>query len=353
LPAAIGAGALLMLKRALITGVNGQDGAYLANLLLNRGYEVIGTLRPTSNIGRLVELGIQKSVQFVTFESSEFVDVLRLIEKTHPDELYNFASQSFVGSSFDRPIHTGEVNAMGAARLLEAIRIVNPKIRYYQASSSEMFGNAAETPQSETTPFRPRSPYGVAKLYAHWMTVNYRKYHQLHASSGIAFNHESPLRGKDFVTRKITLSLACIKYSQLDVLELGNLDAQRDWGFAGDFVEAIWQMVQREQASDYVLASGQTHLVRDFIVAAARHLGFKIEWQGEGIEECGIDRTSGRVLVRTSRELYRAAEAHVLCGDPTKAEQELGWKRRVSFGELVDMMAEADERRVREARVLF
>jgi GDPmannose 4,6-dehydratase len=344
-----------MPKRALITGINGQDGAYLAKLLLNRAYHVTGMIRPSSasNIGRLIELNIQNSVEFITFGSLELADTLRVIETSRPDEVYNLASESVVGVSFERPIDTGEVNGMGAARLLEAIRRINPKIRYYQASSAEMFGEPTETPQSETTAFRPRNPYGAAKLYAHWMTAIYRKNHQLHASSGVLFNHESPLRGQDFVTRKITVGLARIKHGQLDVLELGNLDARRDWGYAGDYVEGIWQMVQQERGNEYVLATGQTHCVRDFVAAAALHIGFNIEWRGRGIEERGFDRSSGRVLVRISPQFYRPSEAYVLCGDPTKAEQVLSWKRRILFDDLVARMAQADERRVRDARILF
>lgn len=342
-------------KRALVTGVTGQDGAYLAKLLLSKGYKVFGAVRRTSmsNVARLEDLGIAQDIEMVDFDLLEFSNLLRVVETTRPDEIYNLAAQSFVGVSFEQPIYTGECDALGVARLLEAVRIVNPKMRFYQASTSEMFGRVTETPQTEATPFYPRSPYGVAKLYGHWIVVNYRESYGIHATSGILFNHESPLRGQEFVTRKITLSLAKIKHGQLDVLSLGNMSAQRDWGFAADYVEGMWSMLQQAEAADYVLATGATHSVRDFVLAAGSRLGFDIVFEGEAEQERGIDRKTGRTVVRVDPKFYRPAEVDYLCGSPAKAEKQLGWTRKVSFPELVGLMAEADERRVRDNRLVF
>jgi GDPmannose 4,6-dehydratase len=344
-----------MTKRALITGVNGQDGAYLARYLLEKGYSVIGAMRRTSsnNVNRLIELGISKDVDFCDIELLEVSNVLRVVERAKADEIYNLAAQSFVALSFEEPVYTGDVDALAVTRLLEAIRQVNRRTRFYQASTSEMFGKAREHPQTELTPFHPRSPYSVAKLYAHWITVNYRESYGLYATSGILFNHESPLRGQEFVTRKATLGLAKIKFGELDVLEIGNLNSKRDWGFAGDYVEGMWSMLQQDQADDYVLGSGETHSVRDFIIQAADWMGFQIEWQGSGDTECGVDRRSGRVIVKVNPQLYRPAEVDVLCGNAQKAERVLNWKRKVSFRELIAMMAETDERRVRDKRILI
>jgi GDPmannose 4,6-dehydratase len=337
-----------MSRRALVTGVTGQDGAYLSQFLLKKGYEVHGAIRRSSsrNLGRLEELGIVNDVRLVDFDLMEFGNVLRVLTKVGPDEVYNLAAQSFVGVSFEQPLYTSEVDALGTTRMLEAIRIVNPTARFYQASTSEMFGKVQATPQNERTPFYPRSPYGVAKLYAHWMVVNYRESHGLHATSGILFNHESPLRGREFVTRKITHSLASIKHGKLDVLRLGNMDARRDWGFAGEYVEGMWQMVRAESPSDYVLATGRTETVRRFVEIAADQLGFQIEWQGSGVEERAIDRRSGRVVVAVSPEFFRPAEVDVLIGDASRARAELGWEAKTNFDSLVRMMVDADERRV-------
>ena len=342
-------------KRALVTGVTGQDGAYLAKLLLEKGYRVFGAIRRTSmsNVARLQELGIANDIELVDFDLLEFSNLLRVVEQTRPDEIFNLAAQSFVGISFEQPIYTGECDALGVARLLEAVRNVNPKIRFYQASTSEMYGAVVETPQRETTPFYPRSPYGVAKLYGHWITVNYRESYGMHATSGILFNHESPLRGQEFVTRKITVSLAKIKHGKLDVLALGNMAAHRDWGYAADYVEGMWQMLQQPEPSDYVLATGEQHSVRDFVLAAGERLGFDIVFEGAGVQERGIDRKSGRTIVQVEPKFYRPAEVDQLCGSPAKAEQALGWKRRVSFPELVSLMVEADDRRVRDDRLTF
>jgi GDPmannose 4,6-dehydratase len=338
-----------MTRRALITGVNGQDGAYLAKLLLDKGYSVSGAVRRTSiaDTQRLAQLGIANAVELCDLDLLESTNIVRMIERLRPDEIYNFAAQSYVALSFEEPVHTGAVDALGATRLLEAVRQCNRSIRYYQASTSEMFGKAREFPQSETTPFYPRSPYAVAKLYAHWITVNYRESYDLFAVSGILFNHESPLRGNGFVTRKVTLGLSRIKHGELDVLQIGNLDSKRDWGFAGDYVDGIWRMLQQDLPEDYVLATGEMHSVREFVTLAAQCLGFQIDWSGAGDRECGIDRNSGRVLVKVNPQLYRPAEVDALCGNPAKAEARLGWRRRVSFADLVAMMAEADDRLVR------
>ncbi len=333
-----------MSKRAFITGVTGQDGAYLTKLLLEKGYEVFGAHRrsASTNLWRLEELGIADQVKLVPFELLEFSNIARSLEKTQPDEFYNLAAQSFVATSFEQPLYTADVDALGVTRVLEAIRMVNPKIRFYQASTSEMFGLVQETPQNEKTPFYPRSPYGVAKLYGHWMTVNYRESFGLHASSGILFNHESPLRGEEFVTRKITTTLARIKHGKQKVLELGNLEAKRDWGFAGDYVEGMWRMVQQDQADDYVLATGQTHTVKDFVDRAATVMGFNLEWQGQAEQMKAVDAKTGDVVVQINPEFYRPAEVELLLGNSEKAKSRLGWKLEVSFEQLVILMADAD-----------
>jgi GDPmannose 4,6-dehydratase len=342
-----------MTKRALITGITGQDGAYLAKLLLEKGYEVFGAYRRTAsvNLWRLEELGVGEQVKLVSFDLLEYSNIQRLVEKVAPEEIYNLAAQSYVALSFEQPLYTGDTDALGVARLLEVIRVVNPKIRFYQASTSEMFGKVQAIPQSESTPFYPRSPYGVAKLYAHWMTVNYRESYGIHASSGILFNHESPLRGQEFVTRKITTTLAKIKHGLASVLELGNLDAKRDWGFAGDYVEGMWRMVQAEQADDFVLATGQTHSVRDFVNSAAQTAGFELRWEGKAESERGFDVSTGRELVRVNPDFYRPAEVELLIGDPSKAKSTLGWEPKMHLAELVKAMTLADLERVGEGRL--
>jgi GDPmannose 4,6-dehydratase len=344
-----------MAKRSFITGVNGQDGAYLAQLLLQKGHAVVGAVHntATANLGRLHELGIASDIELTDFELLEYGNVLRVIERTGVDEIYNLAGQSYVGASFEKPVHTGQVNAIGVTAILEAIRTIDPGIRFYQASTSELFGRALESPQSERTPFYPRSPYAAAKAYAHWITVNYRESYGMHTVCGILFNHESPLRAQGFVTRKITLGLAKVRQGQLDVLELGNLDARRDWGFAGDYVDGMWRMLQREPAADYVLATGETRSIRDFVMEAGRHLGFDIVWEGSGVDEHGVDRATGKVAVRVNPQFFRPAEVEVVCGDAGKADRELGWKPHTSFPEFVRLMAEADDRRVRDGKVLF
>lgn len=344
-----------MAKRAFITGITGQDGAYLSKLLLEKGYEVFGAYRRSAsvNLWRLEELGITRQVNLIPFDLLEFSNIVRALEKVQPDEFYNLAAQSFVAVSFEQPLYTGDVDALGVTRILEAIRMVNPKIRFYQASTSEMFGMVSEVPQSEKTPFYPRSPYGVAKLYGHWITVNYRESFGIHATSGILFNHESPLRGQEFVTRKITSSLARIKYGQQEVLELGNLEAQRDWGFAGDYVEGIWQMLQQDHADDYVLATGQTQTVRRFIDLAAKAMEMELEWSGSEETTKAKDTKTGKTVIQINPEFYRPAEVDLLLGCPKKAQEKLGWKLAVSFEQLVAMMAEADLKKASSGKLLF
>jgi len=346
-----------MSKTALVTGVSGQDGAYLSRLLLQKGYRVFGAMRRAASprMSRLIELGIDKDVEPVEFDLVELTNMMRVLERTKPDEIYNLAAQSFVGVSFEQPIYTAEINALGVARLLEAIRAFNPKVRFYQASTSEMFGKVVDVTKSqdESTPFHPRSPYGVSKLFAHWLTVNYRESYDFFGVSGILFNHESPLRGREFVTRKITAGLAEVKHGRREAIALGNLEAKRDWGFAGDYVEAMWSMLQQPAADDYVLATGAANSVRRFVELAAENLGLAIDWKGAGAAEHGIDRKSGRTVVRIDPSLHRPAEVDVLFGNPAKAGRKLGWRPSTSLAQLVTMMAEADDRRVRENRLLY
>jgi GDPmannose 4,6-dehydratase len=337
-------------KTALITGVTGQDGAYLSQLLLNKGYKVFGAYRRSASLDlwRLRELGVEKEIELVEFDLMEFSNMLRVVEKVKPDEIYNLAAQSFVGTSFEQPIYTAEVDAMGVLRLLEIIRVVNPQIKFYQASTSEMFGKVQTIPQTEKTPFYPRSPYGVAKLFAHWSTINYRESYNLHASSGILFNHESPFRGSEFVTRKITMALAKIKKGQQDYLELGNLEAKRDWGFAGDYVEGMYLMLQQAKADDYILSTGETHTVKEFIELAAAQLGMDIMWEGEGEKTIGIDRKNNREIIKINPDFYRPCEVELLLGSSEKANSILGWYPKVNFETLAQMMIMADLNRLRE-----
>jgi GDPmannose 4,6-dehydratase len=336
-----------MTKKALITGITGQDGAYLAQLLLSKGYEVYGAFRrsSSSNFWRLEELGIANQIKMVSMDLLEYSNIQRTLEKTQPDEIYNLAAQSFVAASFEQPLYTSDVDALGVTRLLEAIRSVNPKIRFYQASTSEMFGLVQEVPQSEKTPFYPRSPYGVAKLYAHWMTVNYRESYGMHASSGILFNHESPLRGLEFVTRKITSTLARIKKGSSEILELGNLSAKRDWGFAGDYVEGMWRMVQQETPDDYVLATGETHTVKEFVDLAAQAAGLDLEWSGQDVDLKAQDAKTGRTILKVNPDFYRPAEVELLVGNAREAFEKLGWKANMGLNKLVEKMVFADMNR--------
>jgi GDPmannose 4,6-dehydratase len=336
-------------KAVIITGVTGQDGAYLAQFLLNKGYKVYGTFRRTSSVNfwRIEELGIatHPNLHLIEYDLTDLSASIRILQKTSATEVYNLAAQSFVGVSFDQPITTAEITGIGAVNLLEAIRIVNSAIRFYQASSSEMFGLAQAVPQIESTPFYPRSPYGVAKLYAHWMTVNYRESYTMFASSGILFNHESPLRGREFVTRKITDSMAKIALGKLDVLELGNLDAKRDWGFAKEYVEGMWRILQADKPDTYVLATNRTETVRDFVSMAGKAAGFDLIWEGKNINEVAKDSKSGKILVRINEKFHRPAEVDLLIGNPEKAKNELGWEPKTTLEELCQMMVEADIRR--------
>jgi GDPmannose 4,6-dehydratase len=337
-----------MPNTALVTGVTGQDGAYLAQSLLKRGYHVVGGYRrcSTPNLWRLHELGIADQVKLVMLDMLEESNIRRVLKKYEPDYIYNLAAQSFVAASFEQPIYTAEVGGIGVARLLESIRDICPKTRFYQASTSEMYGKVASVPQCETTPFYPRSPYGVAKLYAHWMTVNYREAHGIYACSGILFNHESPLRGPEFVTRKITSALA----RKETPVALGNLDAKRDWGFAPDYVEGMIAMLEADTPSDYVLATGTHASVRSFCTLAAAHFGKGIEWQGIGTDEVGIDSYTGETIFEVNPEFYRPAEVDVLLGDARKAQRELGWTATTSLANMITAMCAADTHRASPRR---
>ena len=335
--------------KAIITGITGQDGAYLAELLLEKGYTVYGTFRRTSSVNfwRIEELGIDKhpNLHLVEYDLTDLSSSIRLLESSGATEVYNLAAQSFVGVSFEQPLTTLDITGAGAVNLLEAIRIVNPKIRYYQASTSEMFGKVQAIPQIETTPFYPRSPYGVAKLYAHWMTINYRESYDIFGCSGILFNPESPLRGREFVTRKITDSVAKIKLGQLDVLELGNIDAKRDWGFAKEYVEGMWRMLQADEPDVFVLATNRTETVRDFVTLAFKAVDTELQWEGTGEQEQAIDAATGKVVMRVNPKFYRPAEVDLLIGDPQKAKDVLGWEPKTTLEQLCRMMVDADLRR--------
>ncbi len=338
-----------MKKRAVVTGITGQDGAYLAELLLAKGYVVYGTYRRTSSVNfwRIEELGLQNNpdLHLVEYDLTDLGSSITLLKDATPDEVYNLAAQSFVGVSFNQPAATAQITGIGALHLLEAIRLVNPKIRFYQASTSEMFGKVQAIPQVEDTPFYPRSPYGVAKLYAHWMTINYRESYDIFGSSGILFNHESPLRGREFVTRKITDSVAKIKLGKLDVLELGNLDAKRDWGFAKEYVEGMWRMLQADEPDTFVLATNRTETVRDFVKLAFKGAGIAVDFKGSGESETAVDTATGKTVMRVNPKFYRPAEVELLIGDPAKANAKLGWAPATTLEQLCQMMVEADLRR--------
>jgi len=337
-------------KIALISGITGQDGGYLAKLLLEKGYHVVGLYRraATDTFEKLKEQGILEKIELRDFDLLELSNIIRLMKKYQPAEFYNLAAQSFVAASWEEPVYTAQADGMGVLYLLEAIREFSPKTKFYQASTSEMFGKVQETPQTENTPFYPRSPYGVAKLMAHWMTVNYRESFGLHASSGILFNHESPMRGKEFVTRKITDHFARLVTGQTDKpLELGNLNAKRDWGFAGDYVEAMWLMLQQKTSDTYVVSTGETHMIREFVQEAGRVCGFDIEWKGKDEKETGVDKKTGKTVVKVNPQFYRPAEVELLLGSPAKAEKVLGWKRKVDYKGLCKMMMEKDLERAK------
>ena len=339
-------------KTAIITGITGQDGAYLAQLLLDKGYKVYGTYRRTAstNFWRIEELGIRQhaNLHLVEYDLTDLGSSIRLLQQTEATEVYNLAAQSFVGVSFDQPATTAQITGIGPLHLLEAIRIVNPKIRFYQASTSEMFGKVQAIPQCEDTPFYPRSPYGVAKLYAHWMTINYRESYDIFGTSGILFNHESPLRGLEFVTRKITDAVARIHLGKQSMLELGNLDAKRDWGFAKDYVDGMWRMLQADEPDTFVLATNRTETVRDFVNMAFKAVDTTIEWQGRDEHEVGINTTTGEKVVQINPKFYRPAEVDLLIGNPARAKEKLGWEPKTTLEELCQMMVEADLRRVQQ-----
>lgn len=336
----------LMNKKALVTGITGQDGAYLAQLLLEKGYTVYGTYRRTSSVNfwRIEELSIDQHPQLhlVEYDLTDLSSSIRMLQTTGVSEVYNLAAQSFVGVSFEQPVTTTEITGIGALNLLEAIRTVNPKIRFYQASTSEMFGKVQEVPQVESTPFYPRSPYGVAKLYAHWMTINYRESYGIFGCSGILFNHESPLRGREFVTRKITDSVAKIKLGKLDCLELGNMDAKRDWGFAKEYVEGMWRMMQADEPDTFILATNRTETVRDFVTMAFKAADIELTWEGSAENEQARCVKTGKILVKVNPKFYRPAEVELLIGNPQKAKDILGWEPKTSLEELCQMMVKAD-----------
>ena len=339
------------MKKAIVTGITGQDGAYLAELLLDKDYIVYGTYRRSASVNfwRIEELGVRDhpNLHLVEYDLIDQSNTIRMVSDINPDEIYNLAAQSFVGVSFAQPLATANITGLGVVHLLEAIRIVNPKIKLYQASTSEMFGLVQEIPQSEKTPFYPRSPYGVAKLYAHWMVINYMEAYNIFGCSGILFNHESPLRGREFVTRKITDSVAKIKLGKLDHIELGNMDAKRDWGYAKDYVEGMYLMLQAKTPKSYVLATNRTTTVRDFVKMSFKAIDIDIEFRGRGENEVGVDSATGKTLVKVNPKFYRPTEVDLLIGDPQKAKDELGWEAKTSLEELCSMMVDADLKRNR------
>ncbi len=330
------------MKKALITGVTGQDGSYLAELLLEKGYEVYGIMRRKSVVDYGNVEHIKDKIHFIYADMTDLVSLVNAMKISMADEVYNLAAQSFVGTSWEQPLATADIDALGVTNMLEAIRIVKPEAHFYQAATSEMFGKVQEMPQTEKTPFYPRSPYGVAKVYGFWITKNYRESFNMFACSGILFNHESERRGKEFVTRKITYAVARIKQGVQDHIELGNLDSKRDWGHAKDYVYAMWMLLQNDKPDDYVIATNETRTVREFVETAFRHVGIEIAWEGQGVDEVGRDKETGRVLVTINPEFFRPAEVEVLLGNPAKAETELGWKREISFAQLVERMVKND-----------
>lgn len=334
------------MKKALITGVTGQDGSYLSELLLEKGYEVYGLIRRKSKLDYGNVNHIKDKIKFIYGDLTDLPSLVNAMAISQADEVYNLAAQSFVATSWEQPFATAQIDAIGVTNMLEAIRMVKHDARFYQASTSEMFGLVQETPQRETTPFYPRSPYGVAKLYGHWITKNYRESHGLFTCNGILFNHESPRRGIEFVTRKVTDAVARIKFGMQETVYLGNLSAKRDWGFAGDYVHAMWLMLQQDEPDDYVVSSGKTHSIRELVEIAFKYAGINIEWQGKGVNETGIDNTTGKVVVKVDPKFFRPAEVELLLGDSTKARKRLNWQPKVTFEELVKMMLEEDIKRI-------
>ena len=330
------------MKRALITGVNGQDGSYLAELLLEKGYKVYGLMRRKSSVDYGNVEHIKDKIEFIYADMADVVSLTNAMRISQADEVYNLAAQSFVGTSWEQPVATAEIDGIGALNMLEAIRMIKPNAKFYQASTSEMYGLVQAIPQNEDTPFYPRSPYGVAKLYGHWITKNYRESYDMYACSGILFNHESERRGKEFVTRKITDAVARIKLGVQDVLELGNLDAKRDWGHAKDYVRAMWLMLQQDEADDYVIATNETRTVREFVERTFMYVGIEIIWEGSEVNEIGKDKATGKTVVKINPDFFRPAEVDILIGDPIKAETKLGWKREIPFVELVERMIKND-----------
>ena len=330
------------MKHALITGITGQDGSYLAELLLEKGYEVYGIMRRKSVVDYGNVEHIKDKIHFIYADMTDPISLITAMKISQADEVYNLAAQSFVATSWEQPLATADIDALGVTNMLEAIRTVKPEARFYQASTSEMFGLVQAIPQTETTPFYPRSPYGVAKLYGHWITKNYRESYDLYACSGILFNHESERRGKEFVTRKITDAVARIKLGVQDHLELGNMDSKRDWGHSKDYVKAMWLLLQQDHADDYVIATNETRTVREFVEVAVGHVGIEIEWEGTGVDEIGKDKATGKTIVKVNPQFFRPAEVDILLGNPAKAEKELGWKREISFSQLVERMVKND-----------
>ena len=330
------------MKNALITGITGQDGSYLAELLLEKGYNVYGIMRRKSEVTYGNVDHIKDKIHFIYADMTDPISLISAMKISQPDEVYNLAAQSFVATSWDTPLGTADIDALGVTNILEAIRVVKPEARFYQASTSEMFGLVQAIPQCETTPFYPRSPYGVAKLYGHWITKNYRESYNMYACSGILFNHESERRGKEFVTRKITDAVSRIKQNVQDHLELGNMDAKRDWGHSKDYVKAMWLMLQQENPDDYVIATNETRTVREFVETAFGHVGIEVVWSGEGINEIGKDKATGKEIVKINPQFFRPAEVEILIGNPEKADTELGWIREISFAELVERMVKND-----------
>ena len=332
------------MKKALITGITGQDGAYLAKLLLDKGYKVHGTVRRSTSekFLNLKHLNVYERINFCDFDLLELSNIQNVIKKTKPDEIYHLAAQSFVPTSFQVPIVTTDINALGTLRILDSINSINKKIKFYQASTSEMFGKVVDIPQSEKTPFHPRSPYGVSKLFSHWITVNYRESYNLHASSGILFNHESPLRGTEFVTKKITSALSRIKLGSKEILEVGNINAKRDWGYAGDYVQAMWLMLQQKKPNDYVISTGKTHSVRDFIQLTLDYLEFDYKWTGKGMNEKVLNNANGKTIIRINKDFFRPAEVDLLIGNSNKARKVLKWKPTTNLKKLVKLMVDHD-----------